>query len=617
MKNNEIIRTKLITSYKASSTSMIPFAIGGLSSIGIKFILAEGSRLVRFLTHCPSYSDSIGTLNISVYKWLGSFENTIKAEPVFTEDYVDFPDNSFLLSEMDKDVSDGEYLILCGKGIDTVGVWCAANVEDCDNQKAKYDIKLYTNGEEGGECMPRIILCIEEKDILHESVLESEYSADYVRCDWKLTGVPSYDYGVLAENLYNCGQGVYLKEEFSAADDSLMAIATSTNDAEYKAYIKKLAENGYKNEFHNKIDENIYDVSYNGKNRIYTYYTANDGSVRIILDKTSIDINDFGYAYKKNADDTTEVYQYGLIMAETFNPDINYLEYIGGGMSYFIKLADNGIYMIDGGMFTQYDKNHCDEFIRFMREITKTPAGEKVRIACWHITHGHDDHNSGFAYFMKNYHDDIVIERLMYNLPDEYNEHKALEGNCEYNHSAFESIRKYWPDAKELKNHTGERVKLADIEIEILFTHEDLVDLKSGMSIASEFNATSTISKIHFDGKTLMITGDATPEGEKIVVESFSKETVKSDMVQASHHMINPLITLYKISAPEILLIPQNTLHIEDYPAIKSLHDVIVKIFDRRYYAGNETVGLKVIDGKIVDFYHGKIVGGRYTDWKF
>ena len=81
--------------------------------------------------------------------------------------------------------------------------------------------------------------------------------------------------------------------------------------------------------------------------------------------------------------------------------------------------------------------------------------------------------------------------------------------------------------------------------------------------------------------------------------------------------MINPLITLYKISAPEILLIPQNTLHIEDYPAIKSLHDVIVKIFDRRYYAGNETVGLKVIDGKIVDFYHGKIVGGRYTDWKF
>ena len=616
MKNDKIIKTKLITSYKSSSTSMIPFAIGGLSSVGIKITLGEDSRLVRFLTHCPSYGDNVGTINISVYKWLGDYNSTVGSEPLFTEDYVDYQDNAFLLSEMDKNVTAGEYLILCGKGVGSVGVWCADAFND-DNKKSEYDMKIYTNGTEGGECMPRIILCIEEKELPAESILRSEYAADYVRNDWKLTGIPSYDYGLLAENLYNCGQGVYQKDEFSAENDSMMEIATSTNDAEYKAYIKKLTENGYKNEFHNEIDENIYDAFYNGKNRLYTYYTANDKSVRIVLDKTSIDINDFGYTYEKKPGDTTEVYQYGLIMAETFNPDITYLEYIGGGMAYFVKLADNSIYMIDGGMFTQYDKNHCDEFIRFMREITKTPAGEKVRIACWHITHGHDDHNSGFAYFMKNYHDDIIIERLMYNLPDEYNEHKALEGNCEYNHSAFESIRKYWPDAKELKNHTGERIKFADIEVEILFTHEDLVDLKTGKSIASEFNATSTVSKIHFDGKTLMITGDVTPEGEKIIIESFSAETVKSDMVQASHHMINPLVTLYKISAPEIFLIPQNTLHIEDYPAIKALHDVIVKIFGRRYYAGNETVGLKVIDGKIVDFHHGRIVGGRYTDWDF
>jgi len=602
-----VSNTELVSVYDSRFLMHTPFSIDATTTIGFRFSLDRRSRLKQVASKCPGYCDDIGTMTMCIYRWNETYEKTVSKEPVFSETFVDYGDNATVLTKIsDVEITDGDFLLIFKDGKDGVGLWCS-NVLPSDNaDKIKYNIIPYINGTEGGSFMP---MCILE--------ISKVFPKDYVRDGWMFPDIPSYDYGVLATDVYNCGQGMYLKDEFNPDNDSQMICISDTTKQEFSNYLHKLWDNCFFTDGANGLDGNIYWSFIKENIRIYCYYTEVYGTARIIIDKTSAIYNKFCYNYDKKDGDTTELYQYGLCMATEFNPDPNYLEYIGGGMAYVIKLADNGIYMIDGGMFTQYDEAHCKEVVRFLRQITKTPEDERVRIACWHITHGHDDHNSGFAYFMKHYHDEIFIERVLFNLPDEFNENKALVGNCEYNHSAFESILNYWPDVVEVKCHTGQKFRLADIDIEILFTHEDLVDPKTGKSTAEEFNATSTISKITFDYKTFMVTGDVTNTGEKCVVESFSWATLRSDIIQASHHMINPLYFLYQVAKPSILLAPQSDAYIDAYPSMKYFRKCIAGDFEKVFYAGTDTVGLKVENGEIVDFYHGKIVGGRYTDWEF
>ena len=40
----------------------------------------------------PSYADNVGSITVSLYKWLGNFEDTIDSEAVCSEKYVDFAD---------------------------------------------------------------------------------------------------------------------------------------------------------------------------------------------------------------------------------------------------------------------------------------------------------------------------------------------------------------------------------------------------------------------------------------------------------------------------------------------------------------------------------------------
>lgn len=618
MENNTKFKTKIISVYDSTSSVHIPFQVNDNDCIGIRFKIDSKSVLQSFTAHCPSYSDHIGTLPMHFYKWKGSYEETVKDEPVCTVTPVDFPDCAFLNEDVSSaNITDGEYLFLSKDGKDGVGFWCGAPYTEGCPEKNEFDFTIYTNGAEGGELVPKI--SFELKSEYDEKVYApSEYlGADYNRDGWMLPCVPSYDYGVLSENVYNCGQGIYIPDEFSTADDSQMVCISDTNINEYKNYVKKLTENGYVNEMHNEISSNVYDMYSDGKNRVYCYYTEMYNEVRVILDKTSHSISDFNYTYEKKTDDTTEVYQYGLCMAKFLIPPLPYLEYIDCGMSYVIKLADNSIFVIDGGMFTQYDQAHSEKFLAFLKDITKVKPGEKIRVSCWAITHAHDDHNSGFAYFTNKYHDDFVIERILFNFPDENNENQSLRGTIEYNHGSFMWLRKYWPDVVEIKCHTGQRLKLANAEIEILVSHEDIVDAKSGKSYSAELNSSSSVFKLYIDGVVVLMPGDMTSQQEKVIIETFDSDVFKCDVLQAPHHFFNNLFSFYRLCQAPIVLGPQAKEYTAVHPYMRAFVKFVETVCDELYYGGNETVGLRLDDGKAEVFFHDEIVGGRYTDWPY
>ena len=76
-----------------------------------------------FTVACPSFSNNEGSLTLSVYAWQGDYAATVKAEPLLSKRFVDFPDNANLRIFLDEPLPAGEYLFMLDDAVESVGVW--------------------------------------------------------------------------------------------------------------------------------------------------------------------------------------------------------------------------------------------------------------------------------------------------------------------------------------------------------------------------------------------------------------------------------------------------------------------------------------------------------------
>ena len=58
--------------------------------IGVAVTIPEGGFLYEASVPAPSYSDNIGSLTIKVFAWNTDYDTTVAAEPVYTQQFVDF-----------------------------------------------------------------------------------------------------------------------------------------------------------------------------------------------------------------------------------------------------------------------------------------------------------------------------------------------------------------------------------------------------------------------------------------------------------------------------------------------------------------------------------------------
>ncbi len=121
---------------------------------------------------CPSWSNNIGSLRFSLFRWTGNFEESVRADALATELFVDFADNAtlhFSFPEQD----DGEYLLVLHDAVETVGVW-----------GFRSDIsggRLYYDGLEGEGEFQATIRCTmtpEQNFTECESILDMSYYAE-------------------------------------------------------------------------------------------------------------------------------------------------------------------------------------------------------------------------------------------------------------------------------------------------------------------------------------------------------------------------------------------------------------------------------------------------------
>ncbi len=423
-------------------------------------------------------------------------------------------------------------------------------------------------------------------------------------------GIPYFETkGTFAENIYNCGSHFNTFYNDQTDGDSLMFCVNGSTQQEVDAYVTKLQTNGYRLVSEMKPELAYFARLTNGTKSVIVAFENSAKVARIIVEEGVATPEDISYTVTASENNGAVFYQFGLLN----DTDDNTTGAQTHGMCYIIRLADNSVIVIDGGIQAQMQGNNGDyspaaQLDAFLHEITGTPSNEKATIACWYLSHGHDDHYGGFLEFIKKYHAKYDLKTVMANLPD--NGLNAPTPGATGWHNCINNwtpvFEEYYPDCVFYKPHTGDKVQFADVTIEVLFTHEDLVDPVTGKTlIISDFNDTSTVTKISTNGMSMIIMGDASTLVEAKLPKYYTSY-IKADIVQLAHHGANAMPNTYALIKATHIFVP-TCIERTTGPMYQEILASASKYASTSniYYSGSfdKTVGLAYRNGQITKVY--------------
>ena len=428
-------------------------------------------------------------------------------------------------------------------------------------------------------------------------IKQEQYTQGYYRDGWLLTDIPSYwGDNELVATTYNCGTTLFNGNKNE--DTVLLQTVKSTTAQEAETYAKLLEAVGYTMLSHRTVENNEFYRFRNDTTKISVNYYGNEEVADIIMDQSSIATLDLDYSYEPKSGERTEVYLYSLYRRHYDDATLNDSIAIRGGLSMVIKLADNSVIIIDGGeSATQFKEVYHPDYLEFLYEITGTPKTEKIRVAAWYITHGHGDHANGMASFLMNNTAHIDLERVIGNFPDPDNVNTALEvlGNIR------SAIQMY--GCQEVKVHTGDVIQLADVSIEILYTHEDLAT-EAGIWASEDDNDASVACIFRTcDGMSFFLNGDMNMASFEAMEKNFSAKTLNTTLALVAHHLYNDLDErYYSILSPQFFLVGADSYNIPNSSVTQRQHDFAVAHSEAVYYE-DDTFGFAFENGRAVLIY--------------
>ncbi len=426
-----------------------------------------------------------------------------------------------------------------------------------------------------------------------------------------LLNVPAYVGGTYARESYNIGFGRAISKD---SETGRMQMIGNTTREEFDAYEDLLVRSGYRKISENEIGQNRYIEYAKDGAPLFASYVHAFGEARVIEDNTSVPSDEFCYTYEPKEGDSIALYQYGLMhdprgYGEGQDSDG---KYGNCGMFYIIRLSDNGLILIDGGDGRQATPRATEELVKFLYRITKTPEDQKLRIAAVIVTHAHLDHKRFIENLLQDYSDRIVIERALHNLPS----YSEINGSATFPELGTHLLEKF-PDLLYHKAHTGQKLRLGDLELEVVYTHEDMIDAETGKTHLTECNNSSIVLKCNLNGRTVMLLGDV-GGGNKAPVEYDYWERrildgyregerypfLESETVQIAHHAINYYMEpIYAAIKARIALFTQADVEYDMF-AYKCYRAVVDQVraagAKELYFEGRATTCLEVQrDGKL------------------
>ncbi|MBR3863040.1 MAG: hypothetical protein IKM42_05225 [Clostridia bacterium] len=284
----------------------------------------------------------------------------------------------------------------------------------------------------------------------------------------------------------------------------------------------------------------------------------------------------------------------------------NYVD-TGKGQIYVVTLADGSFVMIDGGasdiiiqnriydvLVDLYTKNHG---------YAPNAIDHPIRIAAWYITHGHGDHVGVISRFINQYstNGSVRIDTVIANFASDegyFGAYIDKDANTTFRdrmaeYSAKATNSKGEKGFEYIKVHTGQKFWLANVECEVLYTHEDLLPNRlhkyndSSTVIRMTIHQTQNGSIVAGSKSTSMIwLGDAQSTSGYYMCDMYGSY-LKSDMVQVAHHIgSGSELALYRTIAPDSAWFPT------DYDSFK---DSITRSATMIYQICNQVPSLQYV----------------------
>ena len=374
---------------------------------------------------------------------------------------------------------------------------------------------------------------------------------------------PAYSGGTASSWMtYDCGQYLGLA---NTGTQSKMQIIKGTSGTQLLNYRDKLTGLGYTLLYQKAVEaqsgtnRHIKCLSPDGTYTIYAYYVEAYQETRIIVDTNVDTLRRISYTNSGSSTGRTELYMVPFSCSEDgflYSSDYGSQNRNNAGAMYVIKFADNSLFVVDGGSYIQMSDRDCERIYALLRRITGIPQGQKMTINTWFVTHYHDDHVSGFSRFLSKYYTEFDLQNVMYNFD--------VVGASGDN---MEIIGKLFPNAKYYKQHTGEYFDICGTKFEVLYTVEDLYTPNSSnklnlsdtgcMRKSGEENNCSSVLRVSFGGKTVLLTGDIY-DADRILISMYPQAYLHTDVLQIPHHGFDGHVTLVKTVAPTISFINQN-----------------------------------------------------------
>lgn len=204
-------------------------------------------------------------------------------------------------------------------------------------------------------------------------------------------------------------------------------------------------------------------------------------------------------------------------------------------LSMVLQDKSGNLVVIDGGW--DIDADH-------LTEVIEQKGGH---VSAWFITHPHSDHVGALVQILNNPGRKITIDNIYYNLADQswYDKVEPSRSNLVNN---FRAAIATLPADRLHVVHKGDEIKIGQIKAKVL-NDPYLLDVTS-------VNNSSVAYKFFLNNVSILVLGDMGPEAGALLLEQTSKEDLKSDIVQMSHHgqygvnkdvysVINPKIALW------------------------------------------------------------------------
>ncbi len=324
---------------------------------------------------------------------------------------------------------------------------------------------------------------------------------------------------------YNAGK---LTGAYDSGDGTLCGYYEAADGSGYESYASALLASGFSEISAHTIGECRYSSYKKGEGRVYLSYLKSTGTLRIITEKRDHDIQS-----AENEEKLCEVTLTAVGLSYTSDET--------NGMSYLLRLADGSFVIFDGGF--ERDSEHLYELL-----CAQNVRGGKPYIRAWILTHMHSDHAGCMKRFSRDHAGDVEVGYFLTNIADNYYD-------PDQNNDKYDAEMARFSGAKRQKLHAGDKLLWPGVELEVLYTHEELYPNSLDIAFGNE---TSVVTRLNVNGQSVLIMGDVQDEASDKLVAMY-KEALRSDVCQIAHHgsKNHPATKeIYSMILPSVALFP-------------------------------------------------------------